>query len=731
MKQVLVEKRDGSKEEYDVSKTKQSIALACANTVANPLILESKLSQTIKNGMKTRDIQKNIIDQAVQLASRENPEWAQVAGNAYAMDEWADFKLRGKNLKEVITYNIQHGQYDSKLLDYYSEEDLIALDNMLNFDYDLNHSHSSLVVARKKFLGKFELNQHMHMVNAMRIGTQEAENDRLEFVSDMYKILAERKISLATPFMANLRKGGNISSCFILAIEDDLDSIFKNAHRVAKISKNGGGLGIYLGKIRAKGSKVNGFDNAAGTIVQWVKILNDILVAVNQGGKRAGAGTVALPIWHNDIFDFLDMQTEHGDLRLKAFDVFPQIVIPDLFYERDKAGLPWVTFCPYEVKQKLGIEMYGLWGTAFNEAYEKIEQAVLAGKLKISRVVPNARNVFKTFMKVQFETGLPFITNIDTINAENPNKHDKHDNSVPFIPCVNLCTESFSNVAPDVYGHVCNLASINLGNIKGLDELGNISRLATKILNYGIALTINPSKITDSHNDRYRTIGIGVMGLHDYLAREKLSFGDLDKIRLLQECIQYNAILESTNLAKTRGSFKAFDNSEWKTGARINRFKMHASGKFDWDFAQEQINTHGMFNSQLTSPAPTTSTSIYQDASASFLPVFEAYFRDDNKHGSMVQVARYFAKHKEGYAKTLNDFSATEIIDVATELQKFIDTGISLELSFDQNKPGFKAKDLYDAIHYAHDKDAKSIYYIRTVKKNAAIDETACEGCSG
>ena len=413
MKQVLVEKRDGSKEEYDVSKTKQSIALACANTVANPLILESKLSQTIKNGMKTRDIQKNIIDQAVQLASRENPEWAQVAGNAYTMDEWADFKLRGKNLKEVITYNIQHGQYDSKLLDYYSEEDLIALDSMLNFDYDLNHSHSSLVVARKKFLGKFELNQHMHMVNAMRIGTQEAENDRLEFVSDMYKILAERKISLATPFMANLRKGGNISSCFILAIEDDLDSIFKNAHRVAKISKNGGGLGIYLGKIRAKGSKVNGFDNAAGTIVQWVKILNDILVAVNQGGKRAGAGTVALPIWHNDIFDFLDMQTEHGDLRLKAFDVFPQIVIPDLFYERDKAGLPWVTFCPYEVKQKLGIEMYGLWGTAFNEAYEKIEQAVLAGKLKISRVVSNARNVFKTFMKVQFETGLPFITNIE------------------------------------------------------------------------------------------------------------------------------------------------------------------------------------------------------------------------------------------------------------------------------------------------------------------------------
>jgi ribonucleoside-diphosphate reductase alpha chain len=596
----------------------------------------------------------------------------------------------------------------------------------LKMDRDLDHSYASLLTAKKKYLGKFELNQHMHMVNAMRFGSLEPADTRLKFVKDVYDILSMRKLSLATPFLANLRKGGNVASCFIIALEDDLDSIYDNIKRVARISKNGGGLGIYLGHLRAKGSPVGGADNAAGTIVQWVKVINDTLVAVNQGGKRAGSGTVALPIWHNDIYDFLDMQSEHGDPRLKAYDVFPQVVVPDIFMERSWNKQPWITFCPYEVRAKLGIDVRGLYGDAFTEAFLKIEEAFNAGKLKVARKIDNARELVKLGMRTQFETGLPYYCFIDTINEANPNKHDG------YIVCTNLCTESYSNVSPDKYGHVCNLASINLGNIKNFDDLAKVSQLSQRILDYGISLTNNPDPITMAHNGRYRTIGIGIMGLHDYLAREWKTYGNHDLIRKIAEIIEYNAALSSVEMARTHGSFDAFEGSEWHNGNLTNRFASHSDTPEKWNQLQDLINLYGMRNSQLTSPAPTTSTSIYQDASASVLPIFDAFFSDDNKNGSLKVAAKFLKDNPLSYSRDFSKFIASEIIDVISELQKYTDTGISMELIFDHNREGFNAKDLFDAIHYAHQKKIKAIYYIRNIKNNAILEHKEdCAGCAG
>ncbi len=734
IKEIMVEKRDGTKEPYDVSKIKKSIQMAAEGQDVNPLELESKFDQFLKNGIKTRDIQLNVIQHAIQLATPSAPDWVNVAGRALAMDEWANFPLRGKSFREVVHYNVQKGNYTKELIEHYTDVELDELGAAVKMSRDLDYSYASLVTAKKKYLGAFELNQHMHMVNAMRFGQNEPKETRVKFVKEVYNALSARKISLATPFLSNLRKGGNVASCFIIAVEDDLDSIFDNVKRVALISKNGGGLGIYLGNLRAKGSYVNGYANAAGTVVQWVKILNDTLVAVNQGGKRAGAGTIALPIWHNDVMDFLDMQTEHGDPRLKAYDVFPQLTVPDIFMERDEQKGSWVTFCPFEVKNKLGIDVRGLYGEAFTEAYLKIEEAFEAGKLQVARKIENARDLMKIIMRVQFETGLPYIAFTDTINEVNPNKGD----IVPHIgiPNVNLCTESFSNVQPDEMGHVCNLASIVLGNIKDFKELGKISALTTKILDYGISLTNAPDKITEKHNNRYRTIGIGLQGLHDHLAREYLNFKDLDYIREISECVEYHAALASVELAKRFGSFEAYEYSEWKNGNRVNQFKKHASGKYDWDYLQSQIDQFGMRNSQLTSPAPNTSTSIYMDSSASVLPVYDAFFSEDNKNGTMVVIAKFLKENPLGYGKTFPKHTATEIIDVVAELQKFIDTGCSMELIFDQRKESFNAKDLYDAIHYAWKKKIKAIYYIRTIKNNASIDEARpaeadCVACAG
>jgi ribonucleoside-diphosphate reductase alpha chain len=602
VREIMVEKRDGTKEPYDVSKIKKSIQMAAEGQDVNPLELESKFDQFLKPGIKTRDIQLNVIQHAIQLASPSAPDWVNVAGRALAMDEWANFTLRGKSFKEVVHYNVKNRHYSSELLEFYTDVDIEELSSSIKMNRDLDHSYASLITAKKKYLGKHELNQHMHMVNAMRFGQLEPVETRLKFVKEVYNALSLRKISLATPFLSNLRKGGNVASCFIIAIEDDIDSIFDNIKRVALISKNGGGIGLFLGYLRAKGADVNGYQNAAGTVVQWVKILNDTLVAVNQGGKRAGAGTIALPIWHNDVLDFLDMQTEHGDPRMKAYDVFPQVTIPDIFMERDLNRGEWHTFCPYEVKKKLGIDVRGMYGSAFTEAYLKIESAAKEGKLIVTRKFDNARDLMKIIMRIQFETGLPYIAFTDTINEYNPNKGDT--NGHIGIPCVNLCTESFSNVKPDELGHVCNLASIVLGNIKDFKELGKVSELTTRILDYGISLTSAPDLVTHAHNNRYRTIGIGLQGLHDHLAREYMNFRDLDYIRQIAECVEYHAVLSSIELSKRFGSFGAFESSEWKNGNRISQFAEHASGKYDWKALQSEIDVHGMRNSQLTSPAP-------------------------------------------------------------------------------------------------------------------------------
>lgn len=730
-KEILVVKRDGGKVPYDVAKLKQSIAHAVDGTGANPLALEAKIDQFLRNGMKTSDIQKNVIQHAKQLATPQEPEWLNVAGRALAADMWANFKLKGKPLADVIHYNVRKGEYSKDILKHYTDEDIAELDSYMKMENDLQHSHSSLLTVQKKYLGKYELNQHMHMVSAMRFAQLEKAERRVARAKEFYDILSQRKLSLATPFMSNLRKGGNVASCFILAIEDDLGSIFDNVKRMAQISKNGGGIGVFLGFIRAKGSMVGGYENAAGPVTQWVKIINDVAVAVNQGGKRAGAITPALPVWHNDIQDFLDMQTEHGDLRLKSYDVFPQVTIPDLFYARDLAHQPWTTFCPFEVKEKLGVDVRGKYGKDFEDAYAIIENAFDDGKLKVARRIENATDLMKIIMRSQFDTGLPYMTNIDTINAANPNKDDPEAYG---ILCANLCVESYSNVVADKYAHVCNLASINEGNIESLEELGYVARVATRLMNYGIELTNNPDPITEAHNKRYRTIGIGQMGLHDYLAKNWLTFKNTDVIKELAECIEFNAAWESTVMAEELGhTFEAFQYSEWANGNMVKRFKEQSGGKFDWDALQARIDKFGILNSQLTSPAPTTSTSIYQDASATVLPVYSAFFSEDNKNGSLLVGAKYLKENPIGYGKTFAKHSPFEIIDAVAAVQAFTDTGISMEWILDQNQEGFNAKMLYDAIHYAHKKKIKTIYYVRTIKKNATLQakEEACVACAG
>lgn len=731
-----VTKRDGRKEEYSVEKVKNAIAWATEGLGVNPLELESRVDQIIYDGITTRDIHENLIHHARALCSPEAPDWNVVAGRLFTMLRWKKTGAYEITLNEFIDEQIRIGLYRNKdkagLHFGFTEEQIDELEQYMDTERDLDHSYASVFTAEKKYLLDGENIQHMFMLNAMIMASVEKPRERMKWAKEFYDHLSLRKISLATPWLANLRSNGNISSCFIISIDDSIDSIFDNIKRAALISKNGGGLGVDLSHIRATGSSVAGVDKASGGVLGWSKILNDTAVAVNQNGKRAGAFTLALPIWHRDIEDFLEIQSENGDQRKKAHDVFPQVAIHDIFMKeqaKEDGGI-WYTFCPYEVKQKLEVELTGVYGKEFSDRYRRCVAAAQKGKLENFQVY-NARALFKHILKRWVETGLPYIAWIDTINALNPNKHDGS------IPCVNLCTESFSNVQMDKYAHTCNLASLVVGRLHTKEEIIRAARVATRMLDNGIELTSAPVEISAAHNNRYRTIGVGIQGLHDYLAYNKLGYKNLKEISELAELIEYGCVQESVQLAKERGAYPAFEGSMWFTGELIEHFNKNSVAELsDWNALQEEINKHGIRNSQLTSPAPNTSTSIFMDAAAGVMPVYASFFYEDNKNGKMPVVAMHLTENPLEYERTFPRQNQLDLVKAVAAIQKFTDTGVSAEYCFDQNKEGFKAKDLYDMACLSWSSGCKAIYYVRSIKPGQTVDamlgvETVCAGCAG
>lgn len=358
---------------------------------------------------------------------------------------------------------------------------------------------------------------------------------------------------------------------------------------------------------------------------------NDTAIAVNQGGRRAGAVTVGVDIWHLDVPEFLEMQAENGDQRRKAYDVFPQLIITDEFMRRVVNKEDWTLVDPFEVSTKLGIELAQLWGKEFEKAYRLIEEKIGTEITLYKRV--NARDLFKTIMRSQVETGMPYLAFKDTINRANPNKHEG------YIPGTNLCCESFSNVSPGKYAHCCNLVSLNLANLKD-NEIERISAVAVRILDNTIDLTIAPFTEAKNHNDKYRTIGVGCMGLADWLAKRQLNYDSLDEINQLFEEMGYWCTQASMELAIERGTYEAFEGSEWSQGKLIGAkpvewFLENAYKKERWVKLAEDIKTYGIRNSHITAIAPNTSSSLVQGCTASVLPVYSRFFYDKWAKGTV------------------------------------------------------------------------------------------------
>lgn len=718
---MRVTKRDGSIVSFDISKVKQVVAWATAGIDVNPMKLESHVDVIFTDTIKTSDIQANLIQKAVELVSLEEPDWKYVAGRLSMMTRWKKLRSSDSFLFSVKDM-VEKGLYDKQILSFYSDSDIETLGSYIQRARDLDYDYAGSELLLNRYLLPEESPQQAFMVVSMWLASTEEPENRIVMAEKFYDAISLRKISLATPILSNLRKpDANLASCFITMPGDSLESIFDVVTQAAQISKHGGGVGINLSNIRSRGAQIKHVQGASGGVIPWIRILNDTAVAVNQLGNRAGAITPSLDIWHPDIEDFLELQTENGDQRRKSYDVFPQVVITDNFMRAVEDDYEWYLIDP----KVSGYRLPKLWGAAFDRAYREL---IAEGKY-VKKV--RARDLFKRILKSQIETGMPYITFKDTINAVNPNSH------TGYIPAGNLCQESFSNVAISTDQmstteiHTCNLCSLNLSNIDNYNELETYVSLAVRILDNAIDFTKLPIEQSKVHNTKYRTIGIGVMGLADYLVKNGSNFdAGLSIINEIFENIQYFAVKASIGLAQSRGAYPSYEGSAWDSGAMFEHYKNISGEPSKWYHLEDELNTYGIRNSQLTAIAPNTSTSLLQGCTPSVLPIFNKLYYDSNARGSVPVLPPFIKQYPLAYKpyKLMDHKKMNLVIAV---IQQWIDTGISYEMIFDLNDSKVTAKYIYDVMLDAWKKGIKTIYYIRSIQKDSSMrTKEECSSCA-
>ena len=472
--EILVQKRDGRFENYDISKIKKIISFATKDLRVNPLTLEATISSKVKNKIKTSEIQFNLIQSAVSLITIDEPDWSIVAGRLDIYNLHREvYKLHKINyetkLIDFIKIAIKHNLYDNVILERYSEDEINEIEKYLNPEYDMIFPISSTKSLFKKYLIKhkgksFELPQFANIVIAMFLNQYETK-DRLRKIKDDYEAIASLKISLATPFKANLRKpNANLSSCFVTEIDDNAESINHTLKNIAMISKNGGGVGVYLGRIRPSNSLVKNYAGA-NVINVWVKIIDDMAPAWNQGGVRQGAITVSLDIFHKDIESFIEMKTESGgDVRQKCYNIFPQVIINSKFIEAVKNDKEFPLVDRKTILDDLGIDVCDL--KQFNDNYDLIVSKIRDKKLYNCELT-SAKELWKKLLRIYIETGDLYIVCKDAMNKTNP----FYDEEM-FVNSYNLCLSGDTVLKiKDIQGDEKEVLLIELKGIENYEVL--------------------------------------------------------------------------------------------------------------------------------------------------------------------------------------------------------------------------------------------------------------------
>ena len=554
-----------------------------------------------------------------------------------------------------------------------------------------------------------------------------------------YDMLSRMEVTMATPTLSNARKPYHqLSSCFIDTVPDSLEGIYRSVDNFAQVSKFGGGMGLYFGKVRAAGGSIRGFEGAAGGVIRWIRLVNDTAVAVDQLGVRQGAVAVYLDAWHKDLPEFLQLRTNNGDDRMKAHDVFPAVCYPDLFWKLAKENLdaPWHLMCPHQIETVKGYCLEDYWGEEWETRYRDC-----VADPRIQKRTVTVKELVRLILKSAVETGTPFTFNRDAVNRANPNGHKG------MIYCSNLCTEIAQNMAPiktvsteisTEQGDpvvvtttrpgefvVCNLASLSLGNLPVTNKayMSQVVATAVRALDNVIDLNFYPLPYAKLTNRKYRSIGLGVSGYHHMLAKAGIRWESEEHLAFADEVfetINKAAIAASSAIAAEKGSYAAFEGSDWQTGAY---FTKRGYDSPEWRQLAATVAKQGMRNAYLLAVAPTSSTSILAGTTAGVDPVMKRFFLEEKKGSMLPRVAPELGPRTYWYYKNAHQIDQSWSVRAAGVRGRHIDQAQSMNLYITND---YTLRQVLNLYLLAWEQGVKTIYYIRS--KSLEVEE--CESCS-
>lgn len=711
--------------------------------------LAAKFQSMNKEALSLDSRMEVLIRSAEELTTKEEPEWERAAGRLLAYQFHKNLRQEEKKLGirsfyEKLVWLTKEGYYGSYILEHYSEEEVGKLEQRIDDRRDDLFAWAGLDLLLSRYVihthshVPMESPQELYMGVAMHLGMNEKEN-RLEIVKRFYDMMSLHKVTMATPTLANARKPYHqLSSCFIDTVPDSLDGIYASISNFAEVSKFGGGMGMYLGKVRARGGSIRGFEGAAGGVIRWIRVINDTAVAVDQLGMRQGAAAVYLDAWHMDLPEFLQLRTNNGDDRMKAHDLFPAVCYPDLFWKMAKENLNqnWYLMDPHEILMKKGYALEDCYGREWEEKYLDCVR-----DSNIRKRTVKLKEIVRLILRSAVETGTPFAFFRDAVNEANPNKH------AGMIYCSNLCTEIAQNMSetelvsetledkdgdpiivtvrkPGSYV-VCNLASLCLGNIDvdNPEELQSVTADAVRALDNVIDLNFYPVAAAKLTNHRYRSIGLGVSGYHHLLAKHQVKWESEEHLKFADkvfEDIAYAAIKASSELAEERGSYSLFAGSEWESGEYFRR-RHYDSER--WQKLAEQVSEHGMRNAYVMAAAPTSSTSILVSTTAGLDPVMNRFYLEEKKGAILPRVAPDLSPATWWYYKNAHSIDQTWSVRAAAVRQRHIDQAQSFNLWITNE---YKMSELLNLYILADELGVKTIYYVRS----RSLDPAECESCS-
>ena len=734
---MRVAKRNGSLEPVDINKIVRAISRCCVNLPSvDAMRIATKTISGLYDGATTKELDKLSIQTAASLIFEE-PEYSRLG--ARLLNQYVEKEVRNQEIhsfSQSIAFGVKEGLIAPRVVNFVSENSRKlndAIDQTRNdlFEFfGLRTLYDRYLLKNPVTRDVIETPQFFWM--RVACGLSETPSEAIE----LYRLFSSLEYVPSTPTLFNSgTRHEQLSSCFLLdSPQDSLESIYKKYSDVAMLSKFSGGIGIAYSRVRSQGSLIRGTNGHSNGIVPWLKTLDSSVSAVNQGGKRKGAACVYLETWHADIDDFLELRDNTGDEARRTHNLNIANWIPDLFMKRVQADEMWSLFDPSIVPH-----FPDIYGEEFEAEYLKAEEAGL-----FTRQI-KARDLYAKMMRTMAQTGNGWMTFKDAANRKS-NQTAKTGN---VIHLSNLCTEILE-VTSENETAVCNLGSINLSryvNSDGFDfeKLRSNVRLAVTQLDRVIDLNYYAIPSTKDSNNRWRNIGLGIMGLQDVFFGLRLPF-DSEAARTLsakiQEEIYFAALDASCELAIKRGKHPAFE--ETRAAQGVFQFDLWGVVPEDterWNALREKVKKHGLRNSLMIAIAPTATIASIAGCYECIEPQVSNLFKRETLSGDFVQINKYLVKElkalglwtdairnkiklSEGSIAEIEEFPAElkeiyrtawevpmrSLIDMMAMRGAFIDQSASLNLFMESPNIG-KLSSMY---MYAWEKGLKTTYYLRS-----------------